>query len=168
MICSPAAKHGVFLKGAEARNRFSRVKNPCVCALDGVDELPGMGRDPAQVLHQVQNHALAAQQHARIMPHNGQHLSVTHAHAVEDLRMADDLKAILRLGASIESREDLEELRHASKPGHDHLLPRDDRGRGAQVGIDGEIRRGIAVGLVFHQGVLQQCFNAVTLPIHSF
>ena len=81
-----------------------------------------MGRDAAQVLHQVQDHSLATQQYARIVADDGQHLSLVDAHAIENLRMADDLKARLGRGPRIEPRKDLEEARHRAEAGDDHLL----------------------------------------------
>ena len=36
----------------------------------------------------------------------------------------------------------------------------------AQAGVDGEIGRGVAGGLIFNQRPLQQCVDAAALPIH--
>ena len=77
-----------------------RVSSTRACVpSNGVDILPRERGDAAQVLHQVQDHALAAQQHARVVANDGQHLAAVDAHAVEDLRVADDLKACVRLRA---------------------------------------------------------------------
>jgi hypothetical protein len=67
----------------------------------------------------------------------------------------------VRLRAGIEAGEDLKEAGHGAQAGHDHFLARDDGGRGAQLGIDGEVGGGVLGGLVFHQGLLQQCVDAV-------
>ena len=74
--------------------------------------------------------------------------------------MADDFEAVWAWGRGIEAGEDLKEARHGAEAGDDHLLPGEDGGGGAQVGVDGEVGGGVAGGLVFHQGLLQQCVDA--------
>ena len=101
------------------------------------------------------------------MADDGQHLALVDAHAIEYLRMADHLEAGLRRGALVEPGKDLQKLRHRAQPANHHLLPRNDGAGGAQVGVDGEVGGGVAGGLVFHQGLLQQCVDAAVLPIHG-
>ena len=104
--------------------------------------------DAAQVLQQIEDDALATQQHARVVADDGEHLAGVRAHAVEHFGMADDFEAGLRLGARVEAARDLKEARNGAKPGDDQLFAGDDGAGGAQVGIDGEIGRSIAGGLV--------------------
>ena len=72
-----------------------------------------------------------------------------HADAVEDLRVADDIVARVRGWAGIQPGEDFEETGNRAQTRHHHLLPGNDRGCGAQVGIDGHVGGGVAHGLIF-------------------
>ncbi len=101
------------------------------------------------------------------MADDGQHLAGMRAHAVEHFRMADDLKTVVRLGALVEAGKDLKEARDGAQPGDDQLLAGNDGASGAQIGIDGEMGGGVADSLVFYQGLLQQCVDAVALPVHK-
>ena len=167
MIRSPAAEHGVFFQHAQPRHGLARIQHARAGALDGVHVLPRPRRDAAQVLHQVQNHALATEQRAGVVTDDSQHLALMHAHAVEDLRMADDLEACLRRSAPVEPRKNLQNARHRAQAANRHLLARQNRAGGAQTGIDGEVGRGVAGGLIFHQGLLQQCIDMAVLPVHG-
>ena len=101
------------------------------------------------------------------MANDGQHLAGMHAHAVEDFGMADDLEAGLRLRARIETRVNLKEARNGAEAGDDQIFAGDDGAGGAQAGIDGEMRGRVARGLVLIEGLLQQCFDTVALPVHN-
>jgi len=98
VIGAAAAEHSVFLKGAQARYGLARVEDAGGRALNGVGELARERGDAAHVLEEVENHALATEQDARVVANNGKHLPGVNAHAVKDFRMADDLKAGLRFG----------------------------------------------------------------------
>ena len=167
MIRSPAALHGVFFQSPQSRHGLARVEHTGVRSLNGIHESPRQRGDAAQVLHQIQNHPLATEQHARIVADDGQHLAIVNAYPVEDLRMADDLEAPLRRGALVEAGKDLKQARHRAQPANHHLLPRDDRACRLQRRIDGQVGRGVAGGLVFDQGPLQQCVDAAALPVHG-
>ena len=118
------------------------------------------------MLHQVEDDALATEQHARIVPDHRQHLSRVHAHAVEDLWVADDFKAGLRRGPRIETSKDFKEVRYRAQAGDHHLLAGDNRRRGSQFRGNGEVGGRVGDGPVFHQCLLQQCVDAAALPIH--
>ena len=119
------------------------------------------------MLHQIQNHALATQQRARVVANHGQYLAILHAHAVEDLWMADHFKARLRRGALVEMGENLQKAGNRAQAANHHLLPRNNRAGRAQARVDGEIGRGVAGGLIFNQRPLQQCVDAAALPVHG-
>ena len=75
-------------------------------------------------------------------------------------------KRVCACGRAVEAGKDLKKARHRAQAGNHQLLAGDDRGCGAQVGIDGQVGGGVAGGLVFHQGLLQQCVDAAALPVH--
>jgi len=118
-------------------------------------------------MQQIENHALRTEQDLRVVANHGQHLAGMHAHAVEDLRMAHNLETCMRLRARIEAGVDLKKARNGAEAGHHQVLAGDDRGGGAQAGIDGQMRGGIARSLVLQQGLLQQCVDAMAFPVHS-
>ena len=62
VIGSPAAQHGVFFQSPQAGHSLARVEHVGVGAVNGVDKLARQRGDAAQVLHQVQDHALATEQ----------------------------------------------------------------------------------------------------------
>ena len=106
VIGSPAAEDGVFFKGPHAGDGFARVEHAGAGALNRVSIFTGERGDAAEVLQQVEDHALATEQDARVVADDGEHLASMGAHAVEDFGMADDFKASLRVGraASFASR----------------------------------------------------------------
>jgi hypothetical protein len=83
------------------------------------------------------------------------------ADAVEDFRMADDFKAGLRGGRGSRRAKISRKRGTAPRPETTISWRAQDGGRGAQVGVDGEVGGGVAGGLVFNQGLLQQCVDAV-------
>ena len=167
MIGSAAAEDGVFFEGAQAGDGLARVEDAGVGALDGVSVFARERGDAAEVLEQVENDALATEQDAGIVANDGDDLAGVDADAVEDFGMADDLEAGLRLGAGIEAGIDLKEARDGAEAGDDQLFAGDDGAGGAEIGIDGEMRGGVAGGLVLDEGLLQQCVDAVALPVHN-
>ncbi len=164
----PAAHHGILLQHAQAGYGLARVEHVGVGAVDGVHILAGQRGNAAQMLHQVQDHALTAQQHPRVVADDGQHAAIAHAHAVKDLGMADDLEAGLRRGARVKPGIDLQKAGNDAQAADHQLLPRQNRSRGAQVGVNGEVGGGIRGGLVFNKRLLQQCVDAAALPVHIF
>ena len=167
VIRSSTAQHGVFLQSAQTGNRFAGVEHVGACSLNRVGVLARQRGDAAQVLEEVEDYPLAAQQHARIVANHGQHLTGMNAHAVEYLRMADHFKARVRLRARVEPRKNLQKARNGAQPGHHQLFAGENGARGAQVGVDDQIGRGVARGLVLLQGLLQQCVDAVASPVHK-
>jgi len=122
---------------------------------------------PPQVLHQVQNDALATEQHAGVVANHGHHLAGVDAHAIEHFRVADDLKAGLRRGTGVEMGEDFKQARHRTQAADHQFLPGHDGGGGAQVGVDGQVGGGVAGGLVFKKRLLQQCVDTGAFPVHG-
>ena len=121
----------------------------------------------AQVLQQIEDYALATEQHTRVVADDRQYLPRMRAHAVEHFRMADDFKARLRLGPRVEPRVNLKKARDSAEPGNDQLFARDHGTSSAQTGIDGQMRSRVAGSAVLLQGLLQQCVDFVALPIHK-
>jgi hypothetical protein len=107
------------------------------------------------------------EEHAGVVANDRKHLASVHAYAIEDFRMTDDFKTIVGLRAVIKPGKNLKQPRNRAQAGDDHLLPRDNRGGGAQAGVDCNVGRCVAGGLVFYQCLLQQCINAAALPIHA-
>ncbi len=151
----PPQSTAYFSSGAQAGDGLARVEDAGVRSLNRVGVLARERGDAAQVLEQVENDALATEQHARVVANDGEHLAGVDADAVEDFRMADDFKAGLRLGALVEAGVDLKEARNGAEAGDDQLFAGDDGAGGEEIGIDGEMRGGVARGLVLLQGLLQ-------------
>src|SRR5579859_2380124 len=125
--------------------------------------------DAAHVLHQVEDDAFAAQEGAGVVADDGEGLAVVGADAVEDLGMADDFVARLRVsgaGKTVEAAEDFKDARDAAEAGDDQLLAREDGGCGAQVGIDGEAGGGVARSFVFDERLLEEGVDAAIFPVH--
>ena len=102
-----------------ARNCFSSVEDARFRSLNRVDILPRKGSDTAEVLHQIQDYALATEQYARIMPDDGKNLPFVNSHSVKDLRMADDFVARVRRRAGIKMGEKFKKARNGPEAG-DH------------------------------------------------
>jgi hypothetical protein len=168
VIGAAAAEDRILFQGSQSGNGLAGIQNARVRSLDRVYVSARQGGDAAEVLQEIEDDALATEQHAGIVSDDGQDLAGVCPHAVEHLRMADDLEAGLRGGARIEAGENLEEARDGAEASHDKLLAGHDRCRGAQVRVDGQVGRGVAGSLVFNQRLLQQCIDAVALPIHGF
>ena len=170
VIGSSSALHGVFLQGAQAGHGLACIEHAGVsapmCGIDGVNEFSRQRGDAAEVLQQVEDHALAAQQHPRIVADNRKHLALANFYSVEYFGMADDFKAGLRRRARVKTSKDFKEARDRAETGDDQLLPGHDGGRGAQFRVDGQVGGGVAGGLVFRQGLLQQCVDAAAFPVH--
>jgi hypothetical protein len=90
------------------------------------------------------------------------------ADAIEHLWMTNDFKAGLPFRTAIEACVNFKEARDGAKAGNYQLFASDDGARSAEIGIDGEMRGGVVRSLVLKQGLLQQCIDAVALPIHGF
>ena len=75
VIGAAAAKHRVFLQRAHAGHGLARVEHAGVRALNRVGIFARERGDAAQVLQQIQDHALATEQHARVVADHGQHLA---------------------------------------------------------------------------------------------
>ena len=120
------------------------------------------------MLHEVEDDALAAEECAGVVADDGERAAFRDADAVEDLRMADDFEAGLRwvMRLFVEAGEDLEDARDAAEAGDDQFLAGDYGCRGAQVGVDRQIGRGVAGGLVFDQRLLEQSVDAAVFPFH--
>ncbi len=175
VVGASAALDRVFLKDAQAGDGLAGVEDAGMGALNGVNIGAGEGGDAAEVLHQVEDDALATEEYACVVADDGEDLARVHADAVEDFVMADDFKAGLRLGMRVELRvrmgvetgKDFKQAGDRAEAADDHVLAGDDGGGGAQVGIDGEVGGSVAGGLVFNQGLLQQCVDAGAFPIHK-
>ena len=166
MIGSSAALHGILFKDAKTGHGLARIQDMCVGAMHGVHVCPRERCDAAEMLHQVEDHTLAAQQHPRIVADDGQHQALANFYAVEYFGVTDDLEAGLRRGTRVETGKDLKEARNRAETGDHQLLPRNDGGRGAQFRVNGQVSGGVAGGLVFRQGLLQQCVDAAAFPVH--
>ena len=109
VIGAAAAEHSVLFERPHAGDGFASIEHARVRALDRVCILARKRCDSAHVLQQVQNHALATQQHACVVANDGQHLAGMGANAVEDLGMAHDFESGLGLGPGVESCVDLKD-----------------------------------------------------------
>jgi len=166
VVGASAALDRVLIEDAEAGDGFTGVEDAGVGTLNGVDVMAGKGGDTAEVLHKVEDDALATEQDAGVVANDGERLAGMGADAVEHFGVADDFEARLCGGPGVETGEDFKEARDGSQAGDDHFLAGEDVGRGAQVGVDDEVGGGVAGGLVFNQGLLQQCVDAMAFPIH--
>ena len=166
MVCSSSTLHGVLFKNPQSRNGLACVEYLCMRSLNCVNVCARQRGNPAQVLHKIQDHSLATEQRAGIVADHGQHLPRAHADAVKNLRMAYNFKARMRWRPRVEPRKDIEYPFHRAQPGHHQLLARDNRRRGAHIRVDGQVGCGVGHGPIFHQGLLQQCVDAASLPIH--
>ena len=75
VIGASAAEDRVFFKGAHAGDGFARVEHAGVRALNRVGKLARERGDAAEVLQQVENDALATEQHARVVANDGENLA---------------------------------------------------------------------------------------------
>jgi hypothetical protein len=168
VIGASAAEDGVFLENAHARNGLTGIEDACVRTFNGIDVFAGEGGDAAEMLEQVENHALGTEQDARVVADDGKDLAGMGADAVEHFAVVDNVEAIVGLWTGIEAGKNLEEARHGAKATDDHFFACNDGGGGAQLRIDGEAGRGILDRLVFNKGLFEECVDAVALPIHVF
>src|SRR5580693_8843214 len=101
MILSAAATHGIFIDDAQSGSGFTRVENACPRTGDCLYELARKSRDPAHALQEIQDHALAGENHARVVTDHRNRLPGPQPHAIENFRMRCDL--VVRSDGSVES-----------------------------------------------------------------
>ena len=66
MICTPATRHCVFLRQAQAGQCFSGIEYGCRCASNGIGITARQRRGARQRLQKIQSTALGAQQSAGV------------------------------------------------------------------------------------------------------
>ena len=165
MILSAAAAHRILVEHAQARRGFAGVENARLGAGNRVHKFARQGSDSAQPLQEVQNHALAGKNDARVVADHRNRLAVVQANAVENLRMAGDF--VVRSDGSIEHRINIQNARHAADSGENAILLGDDGSGRALAGIDAGIAGRVAGGAIFQQRVLDNGRNAATVPVHK-
>ena len=165
MIVSAAASDCVLVEHAQAGSSLAGVKNGRLRSLDGIDVLARERGDAAHALHDVQDDALAGENHTRVVDDNRDRLPFAQTHAVEDFGMAGDLG--MRGDGAVKHGEDIEDAVHAAKTGEDAILLGEDGRRSALVDINAGVGGGIARGAVFEQRVFQNGRDAAGCPVHS-
>ena len=89
MVGAAAAAHRPLVEHAQSGRGLARIQNGCLGAGDRVHVLACQRGDAAHALHDVQDHALAGENHARIVHDDGNRLSLAQAHAIKDFGMAE-------------------------------------------------------------------------------
>ena len=84
MILAAAATDGVLVEDAQAGRGLASIENTNARAGDGVDEFARDGGDAGHALEEIQNHALAGENDARVVANDRNLLAGIHTHAVED------------------------------------------------------------------------------------
>ena len=112
VILSPAATHRIFVDHAQARRGFAGIENSRLGARDGIHKLAGQRGDPAHALQEIQNHALAGKNHARVVPDDRDRLPFVQAHSIENLGMGGDF--VVGCHRAIERRVNIENARNAT------------------------------------------------------
>ena len=113
VIGASSGEHGILFQRAQPWDGLAGVEHVGFRAVHGVDILASQGGDAAKVLHEIENHALAAEQDLSIVANHGQNLSVMHPNAVKNLRMADHLVPRLRRRPLVQMAENVKNPRHA-------------------------------------------------------
>ena len=131
--------------------RVSRMR-ACV-PRDRFDKLARQRSDPAHALQEIQDHALAGKNHARIVPDHRDRLPFVQPHSVKNLRMGRDF--VVRGDRTIERGVYIEDASDASDAGQNAILLGQDRCRRPLVGIDAGVAGRIARRPVFEQRVLE-------------
>src|SRR6266700_7811033 len=134
MTLPAAATHCVFIEHAQPRSGLSRVEDRCFRAAYGFDKLTRQCRDSTQPLQQVQNYALAGEDHPRIVPDHGDLLSAMQSHAVENLRMAGNF--VMRDHCAIEHCEHVKNAGCCSNASQNTILLGKYGADSALVGIN--------------------------------
>src|SRR5262249_45856423 len=146
-------------------NGLAGVQNLGAGAMHGVDELARQGGDAAQALQYVENHALAAEQHARVVADDGNGLPLLQADPVKNFSMADDFGMADHV--RIELLVHFQNAADRAHAGKNAVLLGQDRRRGSLLRIDARPRSCVTGGLVLQQRVLQNGGNSSTMPIHT-
>ncbi len=169
MVLAAAAADGVFVEQTQAGHGLSGIEHAGAGACRFGDEFARKSGDAAHALQQVQDDALAGKDRGRIVADHGNGLAFAHADAVKDLRVADDLEATARFlpGAGAHGVEGVEDCGDRAEAGNGAVLPDENSGGGAQVGVYGEGRRDIAGGFVLGQGSFQNRGDFSAFPIHA-
>src|SRR5262249_20357838 len=102
--------------------------------------------DAAEPLQHVQNDALAAKQHAGVVPDYGDGLTAMQADSVKDLAVADDLG--MPDHVRVQVLVDLQDAAHGAGSGKNAILLGKNGGRGPLLRIDAGARSGIAGSLI--------------------
>src|SRR6185437_11656686 len=123
------------------------------------------GRDPAQPLQEVQNHAFAGKDDARVMAHYRNGLTIVQPYSVENLGMTGYF--VMRCYGSIKHGIHIENPRYATDSSENTILFRNNGSGRALAGIDAGITRRVAGGAIFQQRVLNNGRYAATVPIHN-
>ena len=120
VILSASAAHCVLVEHTQSGHCFSRVEDVSLGAFDRVHEFARHRGDAAHALHEIQDHTLAGENHARIVADDSGGLPGMHAHTIENFWMADDV--VVRDHGAVERGVDIENAIDAADAGQDAIL----------------------------------------------
>jgi hypothetical protein len=106
-------------------------------------------------LHDVQDHALAGENHAGVVHNDSNGLSLAQAHAVKDFGIIGNVG--MRSYCAVQRGENVEHARNATQPGEDAVLLGEDGSRSPLVHVNAGVGGGVAGGAIFLQRALQNC-----------
>src|ERR1019366_2779621 len=165
MIVAATTGHGILVEDAQARRGLTGVQNYGPGARNRVHVAARQSGNAAHALHDIEDHTLARQHHARVVDDDRDRLPFVQPHAVEDFSVAGDLG--MRGDGAVQRGEDVKNARDAAYAGEHTVLLGKDGGGGALVGVDARIGGGIAGGTILLQCVFQDCGDPAAFPIHD-
>src|SRR5438034_9609327 len=91
MVLPAAATHRVFIDHPQPRDRLPGIEDSGFSAGHSLDELTRERGNPAHTLQEIEDHALAGQNHTRVVPDTGYGLPLVHANPVNMFRLSTPL-----------------------------------------------------------------------------
>src|SRR5207244_828895 len=166
MVLPAAATHRVFIDHPQPRDRLPGIEDSGFSAGHSLDELTCERCNSAHTLQEIQDHALARENHTSVVSDDRYGLPLVQANPVKNLRMSSHF--VVRSHSSIQRSVDIEDPRHTSDSSQNTVLFRNNSSGGPLVRLNAGIAGRIAGGAIFQQRILDHGSKPSTIPVHYF
>src|SRR5437867_7931847 len=139
MVLPAAATHRVFIDHPQPRDRLPGIEDSGFSAGHSLDELTCERCNSAHTLQEIQDHALAGQNHTSVVPDNGYGLPLVQTNPVKNFRMSSHL--IMRSHSSVQHGVNVENPRDTANPRQDTVLLCNDSSSGSKVCVNAGDRK---------------------------
>src|SRR5436305_9078950 len=121
MVLPAAATHRVFIDHPQPRDRLPGIEDSGFSAGHSLDELTCERCNSAHTLQEIQDHALARENHTSVVSDDRYGLPLVQANPVKNLRMSSHF--VVRSHSPVQHRVNVEHPRDTANPRQDTVLP---------------------------------------------